>query len=371
MDMKKLIQKMTDLEAGKQLLAESIVDECGGSMPAAPQQQGNPVTVSVNFNASGAENVMELLNLLKNSGLQAAEGSSEPSQGMRMDMENFRNIVDASKDDDMDDMDDTNPDVKFNMRPTGKGRLSKEVSEWDNEPNEIYADHQTMTKDLSGGLNREKSMYKPAAKGDNPMAVQEGMDPNAIMGQIRTMAKRVETSTDERAHLTFAQEVESELIDLFQHYQQEMDRQKAEAIRNLIRQNKVAQQKVDRRNANNISEVLYSLMRSTSESTFESLKVRLLKALEEKKSKPDYPDLDKDGNKTEPMSKALKDKKKEGPVKEGSTGDYSAKKARAGKDIGKPGKQFSKIAKDAAKRYGSEERGKKVAGAVLSKLRKK
>lgn len=54
-----------------------------------------------------------------------------------------------------------------------------------------------------------------------------------------------------------------------------------------------------------------------------------------------------------------------------ATGDYSAKKARAGKDIGKPGKQFSKIAADAAKRYGSKERGEKVAGAVLAKLRAK
>jgi len=56
---------------------------------------------------------------------------------------------------------------------------------------------------------------------------------------------------------------------------------------------------------------------------------------------------------------------------EGSTGDYSAKKARAGKDIGKPGKMFSKIAKSAGERYGSKERGEKVAGAVLAKLRTK
>lgn len=49
---------------------------------------------------------------------------------------------------------------------------------------------------------------------------------------------------------------------------------------------------------------------------------------------------------------------------------YSAKAARAGKDIGKPGKMFKKIAKGAAARYGSMERGKKVAGAVLAKLRK-
>ena len=52
-----------------------------------------------------------------------------------------------------------------------------------------------------------------------------------------------------------------------------------------------------------------------------------------------------------------------------ATKSYSAKAARAGKDIGKPGKNFSKIASSAAKRYGSKEAGERVAGAVLAKLR--
>ncbi len=51
--------------------------------------------------------------------------------------------------------------------------------------------------------------------------------------------------------------------------------------------------------------------------------------------------------------------------------EYSATKARAGKDIGKPGKNFAKIAKSAAAKYGSKEKGEKVAGAVLAKLRSK
>ena len=51
--------------------------------------------------------------------------------------------------------------------------------------------------------------------------------------------------------------------------------------------------------------------------------------------------------------------------------DYSAKKARAGKDIGKPGKNFEKIAKSAGERYGSKAAGERVAGAVLNKLRGK
>jgi hypothetical protein len=51
--------------------------------------------------------------------------------------------------------------------------------------------------------------------------------------------------------------------------------------------------------------------------------------------------------------------------------DYSAKRAAAGQDIGKPGKNFSKIEASAAKRYGSVEAGKRVAGAVLNKLRRR
>ena len=107
-------------------------------------------------------------------------------------------------------------------------------------------------------------------------------------------------------------------------------------------------------------------------------------------AKPDFLDMDKDGNKKEPMKKAVADKKvkeaagkcnhtpkgkscpvhglKEcGSMYEGSTGDYSAKKAAAGKDIGKPGKNFAKIEKSA----GGGEKGKKIAGAVLAKLRAK
>jgi len=50
---------------------------------------------------------------------------------------------------------------------------------------------------------------------------------------------------------------------------------------------------------------------------------------------------------------------------------YSYKAAHAGEDIGKPGKNFAKIAKSAGEKYGSAERGKKVAGAILAKIRAK
>jgi len=108
--------------------------------------------------------------------------------------------------------------------------------------------------------------------------------------------------------------------------------------------------------------------------------------LEGKSFKPDFPDVDRDGDRTEPISQAAKQQVKElaplaamalrGAASAAASSltdeaSYSTKAARAGKDIGKPGKTFAKIAKSAGERYGSKERGEKVAGAVLAKLRAK
>ena len=62
-------------------------------------------------------------------------------------------------------------------------------------------------------------------------------------------------------------------------------------------------------------------------------------------------------------SKKMMDEKKKEEVEEA--------RFPKGTDIGKKGKGFEKIAKSAAKRYGSEEAGKKVAGAILKKVVKK
>lgn len=47
------------------------------------------------------------------------------------------------------------------------------------------------------------------------------------------------------------------------------------------------------------------------------------------------------------------------------------KKAQSGADMGKKGKNFSKIAASAAKEYGSPEAGKRVAGAIFWRKAKK
>ncbi|MDE1829389.1 MAG: hypothetical protein KGI25_03600 [Thaumarchaeota archaeon] len=48
----------------------------------------------------------------------------------------------------------------------------------------------------------------------------------------------------------------------------------------------------------------------------------------------------------------------------------AAKKARAGQDMGKKGKNFNKIAAKADKEYGSKEAGERVAGSIFQKMRK-
>lgn len=62
-------------------------------------------------------------------------------------------------------------------------------------------------------------------------------------------------------------------------------------------------------------------------------------------------------------AKKMMDEKKEEEMKEA--------RFKKGTDVGKPGKGFAKIAKSAAKRYDSEEAGKRVAGAILKKVVKK
>lgn len=80
---------------------------------------------------------------------------------------------------------------------------------------------------------------------------------------------------------------------------------------------------------------------------------------------------EQESQKAEKLNKGIQrlQKKYGGMMPKYATGGYSAKDAAAGKDLGKPGKNFDKIAESAAKKYGSKEAGQRVAGAILAKLR--
>ena len=67
---------------------------------------------------------------------------------------------------------------------------------------------------------------------------------------------------------------------------------------------------------------------------------------------------------------AIKSKHEKGESKEEEKEEHKMDEARfeKGEDVGEKGKNFAKIAKSAAKHYGSKEAGQKVAGAILKKV---
>jgi len=127
------------------------LDECGeGAMPApAMSNPGSPVSMNVSLNASGMENVKDLMDLVKNAGLQ-------PSSNMAMAME--------------PDGDEMGP----KPCPICGGMHEEEMTceDWDNSPDEEYKDDDYMKNDLAGGINRRKKQYAKAQDGDNPMSVE-------------------------------------------------------------------------------------------------------------------------------------------------------------------------------------------------------
>ena len=130
------------------------VEECG-DMPMAshsmPEQ--DKVRMNVNINAEGEEGIEQLIKIM--SGAKAPQEAPiklpVPAAMSRPQEPSMSDLIRLSSDDMDDEMEE----------------------EWDNAPDEEYSDHDTMIKDLSGGLNRQKKQYAKAQDGDNPMAVAE------------------------------------------------------------------------------------------------------------------------------------------------------------------------------------------------------
>jgi len=157
--MKKLIESMDNIE------------ECGmnasadPAMAPQPADEGMPVSMNISLNASGEKNVQDLIKMMKNAGLQDAEPVTPAMMPMRQDMERLNAIVGEP---------DDQPDMEPSVGQEEIGMDDEAEEAYDNAPDPEYGDHQMMTKDLSGGLNREKKMHKPAAGGDNAMAIEDG-----------------------------------------------------------------------------------------------------------------------------------------------------------------------------------------------------
>ena len=155
-------------------ILESIqsVDECGmgeGMPMDMPSEPEDKMSMNVSLNARG-DAVEDLIKLM--GGAIAPQEAPMPMPVTAMpgpdthdgEMGDMKKMMKLASDADMapePDM-DAGPDMDADL----------EMEDWDNSPEEEYSDTKTMTKDLSGGINREKKMHKPAAGGDNPIAVE-------------------------------------------------------------------------------------------------------------------------------------------------------------------------------------------------------
>jgi len=189
MDMKKLIESMDHIE------------ECGmtempaAALPAPEQHEGNPVTVNVSMNASGKEHVADLLDMMKNAGMSAAEPVGAKMLSPRMDMERLSAMMDEPGDEDTDEAyspgDENAEGMVSNCcsapvqdERNGTGRCSAcgegceavaeeavEEGDYANEPDPQYGDMSDAIPD-GNDLNRKKKAYAATQDGDNPMAVE-------------------------------------------------------------------------------------------------------------------------------------------------------------------------------------------------------
>jgi len=154
--------------------------------PKEVKQINEAASMSINMSGDTADDVARLAQIMRDGGAPDA-GEMKPDMMPPMgppDMGKMRDLVKLAPPIDMDGMDGP-PDMPSMGKPDmdkdddkdklmGMG-MEDDVEEagYDNSPEEDYKDHQYMTKDLSGGLNREKQQYAKAQDGDNAMAVEE------------------------------------------------------------------------------------------------------------------------------------------------------------------------------------------------------
>ena len=180
------------------------IEECGmtedpmpTAMPGA--DAGQPVSMNVSINASGKDHVADLIDMMKNAGMSAAEPVGAPSLGMRGDMEKFRSAMDDDPEIPGDDDNPDDTDLKAGTLGTiGGGALGMalggplgaltgaaagdsltdeelatedDLEEYANEPDAQYGDMSDAIPD-GNDLNRKKKSYAATQDGDNPMAVE-------------------------------------------------------------------------------------------------------------------------------------------------------------------------------------------------------
>ena len=144
---------------------------------------GETASMNISMTGDNADEVAQLVNIMRTGNTPDAKAVSPmdmPSSD-HMPMDKALSIVKMPMDGpmDMDGPADSPMDDMPRMGPKDDEAdedMSGGFSSSTTEPDEQYFDTQTMTRDLAGGINREKGQHAPAADGDNPIAVEDDLD---------------------------------------------------------------------------------------------------------------------------------------------------------------------------------------------------
>jgi hypothetical protein len=283
LDMLKILKGFDTIEK-KSVITESAVTECG----MMPQESASNVNISVTGN-SMADIMRALANI----------ESGSPTMAMSMDS------MEAEE---------------------------EAFEDWANEPDEEYQDHEYMTKTISGGLNREKKMYKPAAAGDNPMAIESIKDrlyrelnekkakPDYLdMDKDGNKKEPMKKAVADKKKKAPVKESSEELEEAITNWKgEEVDPQVGDIVRLYGGGHRPIKGVIvgpgNGRFEGSFAIKFKNLRGDIVVDSFyakdEFEIIQKASTNEAKKTKPDFLDMDKDGNKKEPMKKAVADKKK-------------------------------------------------------------
>jgi hypothetical protein len=273
LDMLKILKGFDTIEK-KSIIKESTVNECG------PMTQESASNVNISVTGNSMADIMRALANIE---------STPPTMAMSMD----------------------------NMEAEEEA-----FEDWANEPDEEYQDHEYMTKTLSGGLNREKKMYKPAAAGDNPMAVESIKDrlyralnekkakPDFLDmdkdGNKKEPMKKAVADKEKKAPV---KEGAAPYAPVYIQYLKQQFGDKKELSRN--EKAKVAEI-IKKSSIKHLEQLAAADIPHVSRAAKYYLRTKTPGGMVNynEAAKPDFLDMDKDGNKKEPMKKAVADKKK-------------------------------------------------------------
>lgn len=286
----------------------------------APMQQGTPVSMNVSINASGKEHVDDLITMMKNAGMGAAEPASAPTLSPRMDMERLSGIMNGP---------DMGPEIDIDM----ESEMEEPCPVCDSAPcacdhteeaadggfgdatTELNPEYGDMSDAIPAGndLHKQKKSFKVVAGGDNPMAYK------ATVEGIKTALLKA---------LTEKKAVTNKKIDKVSKEGNAFGKAVRDAKANGDKTVKVGGKTMPVKEADKTmsraakghekygKEGMAALAKAGKEGkNLDPIRKKYDKY--DESAKPDFLDMDKDGNKKEPMKKAVADKKKGAAPKKG------------------------------------------------------